>query len=566
VKRAGIVAALLLAAPLGCDEPAARGSSLLGAAARAADAGAGAEPDARDASREASWAVESAARGCRAAERLVPATFSARSLLRAADSTTLGADTNHSELVGCRDLSSGPDRWYALDLSGFAAAVELHAVVNAGFASLLELRRGACGDSESLDCDRAQGVAATSSSIAARLEPDVYWLVVDGEGSTSRGEFELQVELDPAPDTCTGTSAAGSCGAPLPLEPLARQTLLLDEACLPLADDGDANAWYELDLSGESHAVLVHAAAWTLSEAASQHFALYDAADAACETELAYSSFSRGLGRSNAELSALLGPGRYQLQLSFSGAAAPRAGLDQEIERDACAAGPIANQCADAIAIDPTLPRQVLEGNTACNSNRFQSRCAELEAPEQFYRLDLRGMPGPVRARVTTLVEGLGFGPTLALLTADSEGTCPEAVYCDESYDNAEGPPHLELTLDPQLHYLVIDGAEPSAGGPYRLLVELEPAERRACVDARIDACVSANGQADCCGDWSPACDAAAALCGLARATQQCVCAMAPGCCAAERDAESCRAAQRACNYLCADYAASEDTCLAPPP
>jgi hypothetical protein len=139
-------------------------------------------------------------------------------------------------------------------------------------------------------------------------------------------------------------------------------------------------------------------------------------------------------------------------------------------------------------------------------------------------------------------------------------------VYCDESYDNAEGPPHFDLILDPRLHYLVIDGAEPGAGGPYRLLVELAPADRRACVDGRIDACVSANGQIDCCHEWSPACDATAALCGLAGATQQCVCDRAPGCCGPEREAESCRAAQQACNYLCADYAASEDSCLAPQP
>ena len=481
-------------------------------------------------------------------------------------STSLDADTNRSELVGCRDVSAGPDRWYALDLSGFSTAVELQAVVNAGFDALLELRRGACGDTESLDCDRARGVAATSSSIAARLEPDVYWLVVDGASPASRGDFQLQVELDPAPDSSSGTMADGRCGAPLPLEPLARQTLLLDEACLPLAEDGDASAWYELDLSGESRAVFVHAAAWTLSEAAYQRFYLYDAADALCESELAYSSFSRGLGRSNAELSALLAPGRYQLQLSFSGEASARAGLDLEIDREACQDGPVANQCADAIAIDPSLPRQLLEGNTVCNSSSFQPACAELDAPEQFYRLDLRGLAGPVRARVTTLVDGLGFAPTLALLTAESDGMCPDAVYCDESYDNAEGPPHLELILDPRLHYLVIDGAEPGAGGPYRLLVELEPAERRACVDARIDECVYANGQADCCLDWSPACDATAALCGLARETQQCVCAMAPDCCGPERAASSCRAAQQACNYLCADYAASEDTCLARQP
>jgi hypothetical protein len=555
-----MAAACALATLLGCDGSAPSSASSLPAPALAPpDAGEGAL-----ASDDAGAGPATADLGCGASERLVPSTLSARSVLRAEGSTALSSDTQHSDLEGCRDVSSGPDRWYALDLSQFDSAVTIQAVVNAGFDALLALRRGACGDTDSLDCDRARGVAATSSSIAARLEPDLYWLVVDGATPASRGDFQLQVEVDPAPDSCTVTPAGGSCGAPQPLDPLPRQTLLLDEACLKQAAPDDANAWYELDLSGESRAVLVHAAAWSLSEASFQKLALYDAADPECESPLAFSSYSRGLGRANAELDTLLAPGRYQLQLGFYDEPLQRAGLDLEIDRETCQAGPVANQCDTAIAIDPSLPRQVLEGNTACNTSQFQSSCAELDAPEQFYRLDLRGAPGPLRARATPLVDGLGFGPILALLPADGDQVCPDAVYCDESIENAEGPSHLDLILDPRLYYLVIDGADPGAGGPYRLLIELEPAERRPCVDVRIDECMYDNGQADCCFDWSPACDASAALCGLAPATQQCVCAMAPDCCGPERGSGACRAAQQACNYLCAEYAASRNSCLAP--
>lgn len=568
-RRWSVAAALLLAASSGCVEPAAGGrSSLIGEATVHSDAGSDADV-ARDtssaAAEDAGTGLASQDLGCGSAERLVPATVSARSGLRVDGSTALAADANRSDLEGCRDVSSGPDRWYALDLSGFASAVELHAVVDARFDSLLELRRGACGDAQSLDCDRARGIAATGSSIATRLAPDLYWLIVDGASPDSRGDFRLEVELDPAPGRCTDAPSLGSCGAPLPLEPLARQTLLLDEACLPLADDGGLSTWYELDLSAESRPVLVHAVAWTLSEPGAQTFELYDAADVACESELAYVSFARGLGRANAELDALLAPGRYQLQANFHQKVTPRAALSLEIDRETCKAGPVANGCDDAIVIDPNLPSQVLDGNTACNTSRFQSECAELDAPEQFYRLDLRGAPGPVRTRVTPLVDGLGFGPIVALLPAEGDGVCPDAVYCDESIDNAEGPSHLDLILDPQLYYLVIDGADPSAGGPYRLLVELEPAERRACVDARIDSCVRANGQIDCCREWGPACDATAELCGLTRATQQCLCETAPACCDEENlDRGACRDAMLACSYLCPEYAASEYSCLGP--
>jgi hypothetical protein len=568
-RRWYVAAALLSAAAVGCAESASGGPrSLLGATAEHSESGgdAGAVSDIRSAAaEEAGPGRATQGLGCSVAERLVPATVSARSVLRVDGSTTLASNTNRSALEGCRDLSSGPDRWYELDLSGFATALEMQAVVDASFDSLLELRRGACGDAQSLDCDRARGIAATGSSIATRLEPDLYWLIVDGASPESRGDFQLQIELDPAPGSCTGTRSLGSCGAALPLEPLARQTLLLDEACLTLADDGQLSSWYELDLSAESRPVLVHAAAWTLSESAFQSFDLYDAADVACESELAYGSFSRGLGRTNAELDALLAPGRYQLQANFYQEVTPRAAIDLEIDRETCKDGPVANQCDDAIAIDPSLPSQVLEGNTSCNVSRFQSECAELDAPEQFYRVDLRGAPGPVRTRVTPLVDGLGFGPIVALLPADGDGVCPDAVYCDESIDNAEGPSHLDLILDPRLYYVVIDGADPSAGGPYRLLVELEPGERRPCVDRRIDSCVRANGQFDCCSEWGPACDATAELCGLTRSTQQCVCEMAPACCDEDNyDRSVCRDAIQACSYLCPEFAASEFSCLGP--
>jgi len=503
--------------------------------------------------------------GCALAERLVVPTTQARSVLRARGSSALALDSSHSELAGCRDITAGPDVWYALDLSGFEAAVELHAVVDANFDAVLELRRGACGDTASLDCDRARGIASTPSSIAASLEPGTYWLVVDGADATSRGDFELQVEVDPTPRLCSDTPASGTCAAPLPVEPLERQTLLLDETCLPRAEDEHANAWYGLDLQSETGPVLLQAAAWTLSEPAFQELRLYEApsVDGECGSELSVAQFSRGLGRSNAELTALLSPGRYALQLSLIGEAQRRAALELSLDRDTCRAGPLANHCEDALSIDPSLPSQVLAGNTACNANRFVSRCAQIDAPEQFYRLDLRSAPGPVRARVTTLVDGLGFSPILALLAADSDGACPDALYCDDSLANFEGPPHLDLSLDPELYYVVIDGEEPGARGTYRLLVELEPAEKSPCVDARIDRCMYANGQADCCLEWSPVCAAAVTLCGLAAPTQECLCAAAPACCAPERDASACRDARAACNYLCPESVASENACLA---
>lgn len=502
--------------------------------------------------------------GCAAAPRLLPSSSSERSLLHSRGSTEGAADTSRSPLSGCREWSAGPEAWHLLDLSAFSTPVEVHAVVDASFDALLELRRGACGDTASLDCDRAQGTAATGSSVAALLAPGEYWLLVDGADAASRGDFQLQVELDPAPGLCTGALANASCDTAWPLEPLARQTVLLDEACAPRRDDGDAVLWYELDLSREPQPVLVQAAAWTLSEAAVQQLRWYAVEPSGeCGAELGASVFSRGLGRTNAELSALLRPARYRLELGLRGAGQRRAGLQLDIDRETCATGGGAGQ--RAALIDPALPQQVFHGNTACNTSQRTPWCAEVDAPEQPYRLDLRSAQRTVRARITVLVDGLGFPPVLLLERGDAGTAGAGAVYCDARIQAFEGPPRLDLTLPPDLYQIVVDGAEPGAAGPYRLLVELEPGASSSCVDARIDECVARNAETDCCPGWGPSCAATAELCGLARATQDCVCQAQPACCSAERNGSVCAAAWAACNYLCPAFAASEASCLAPP-
>jgi hypothetical protein len=163
------------------------------------------------------------------------------------------------------------------------------------------------------------------------------------------------------------------------------------------------------------------------------------------------------------------------------------------------------------------------------------------------------------------LVDGLGFPPVLVLSSADPGGTRAGAAYCDARVNAFEGPPRLDLTLPPALYQLVVDGAEPGASGPYRLLVELEPAKPSACVDSRVDECVSRNAEADCCLEGSPTCDATLEWCGLARVTQDCLCRMQPSCCTEERAASDCAAARAACNYLCPAFASSEARCVAPP-
>src|SRR4051794_37433801 len=106
-RRTRCLVASALAGLLGCGEHALDASGLLPTGATdSADAGS----EARTAVVDSGASPAAPHLGCGAAERLAPTTLSARSLLHADGSTLLAADTNQSELAGCRDFSSGPDR------------------------------------------------------------------------------------------------------------------------------------------------------------------------------------------------------------------------------------------------------------------------------------------------------------------------------------------------------------------------------------------------------------------------------------------------------------------------
>lgn len=507
--------------------------------------------------------------GCSAAERLSPPTVEARSLLQVRGSTTLAADTNRSSLGACRDATSGPDVWYELDLGAFTAPVEVHAAVDASFDAALELRRGACADTLSLDCDRAGPLTRASSSLAARLEPGAYWLVVDGADAASHGDFQLHVELDPSPERCSaGVSPNDSCAAAAPLTGGERELLLIDELCAPVADNGYPSLYYELDLTGETAEVLLRAAAWTSSEPARESLFVYaaDSPEDTCGGEIALSYLSSGEARpSNAEIQALLAPGRYHLRLELDDDPMRRSALQVWLDRAACGAGPRHNDCSDAAVIDPTLGQQVVSGSTACNANRLVlAECSDVDAPEQLFRLDLRAAAGPVRARIAPLVDGLEFYPILYVLSAGLDGGCGAPLHCDDRADDFEGTPEVDLMLEPSLYFVGIDGADVGARGAFRLLVELGPAQPSPCVNSQIDQCMASTGAPGCCDAWGPGCSDAVAACGLARATQECVCSAEPACCSPDASSVDCSAAHAACDYSCPDFAPSEGSCLGP--
>jgi hypothetical protein len=329
--------------------------------------------------------------------------------------------------------------------------------------------------------------------------------------------------------------------------------------------------YYELDLSAEPAPVLAKLSIWNLTRPSSQAVSVYSlAADPPdCETALAYSYVGNGAAQSSsAELQMLLSPGRYAIEATPEETPeGDQVALTVQLDRTACAGGSVGNDCAHTLDdIDPALASQVIEGSTACNTNRHtQLSCGTdpEEAPGQFHRLDLRAAAGATRARLTVLVAGVSFLPLLSVFSSDADGECGDALYCDDRVEEGEGPAHVDLMLQPAVYFVAIDGGDPGVAGPYQLLVELEPGEPSPCVTTQIDECMfSGNQSLDCCFGWSPTCSQIVAVCGLSPATQACVCAANPACCMSSLLAPDCSAAQLACNYLCPDFAPQELTCV----
>jgi len=508
--------------------------------------------------------------GCAQFETLGAASLGERTVLSVSGTTRGASNTSHSEFGGCAGATSGPDVWYQLDLSNAPQPLKIHAVVDASFDAALDLRRGPCGDTRSMSCDRAAVVGRVSSSLSERLDPGVYWLVIDGANESSAGDFRLEVEVDPLLG-CANPLPNQSCETAVPLEALERQTVLLDEACATEAGD-DVELYYALDLSAEVAPVLANVSIWNLSQPHYETVSVYalDADPPDCETALAYSYLGSGAAQSSsAELQLLLSPGRYAIEASpdeiLKG---NQVALTVQLDRTVCAGGPLGNDCVDALDdIDPTAVSQVVAGNTACNTNRRTLLPCSLEgenAPEQFHRLDLRGAPGITRARLTVLVDGVSFLPLLSVWSNGANGECGDALYCDDRVERAEGPPHVDLLLEPTIYFVGIDSGDRGSSGPYQLLVELAPGEPRPCVTLQIDECMSDGNQTRaCCFEWSPLCSQMVALCGLSPATQDCVCTANPACCTSNLLPPDCGAAQLACNYLCPDFAPQESSCLA---
>ncbi len=134
-----------------------------------------------------------------------------------------------------------------------------------------------------------------------------------------------------------------------------------------------------------------------------------------------------------------------------------------------------AGTCGSPFAAPAGRP---LSGNTAQGSSRMQGSCANGNAPEHVYKIDVER-----RSQVSVRVEA-GFDASLYLL-----GECGQAqseVRCnDDAQSGDTSQSRLDVSLDPGTYYAVVDGYGTNAG-EYEMLVSMSPLRevRSICAEA----------------------------------------------------------------------------------
>ena len=187
-----------------------------------------------------------------------------------------------------------------------------------------------------------------------------------------------------------------------------------------------------------------------------------------------------------------------------------------------------------AIELDPRAERQIVRGNTACGASVVRNECfGDRGAPELYYRLDLRGLPGPRELSMESL---LGPDIVFYVLAADAAGGEPQFTECKSYLDSS-----VWYELAPRLYYLVVDGRVRNAAR-FELALQLRDELQGSlqCVLPVIENCMTDSEPA--CSDSmaNPSCLASAVECGLEATAYDAFCAAAPGCCSGTQEVSAC--------------------------
>jgi hypothetical protein len=443
--------------------------------------------------------------------------------------------------LGCAPALGAAGAYFVLDLSAARAPVPVQLLFDAPVPFEVGLARGACGDLRVEQCATPLYSDERSRVLSATLAPDRYLLLVD---SAAVGA-ELHVNARAGTPSCAAAAQNDECASALPLDPLAPvQSVTGTLGCahpsvaVRCSSFQAADVFYALDLSDRPGDTLLDVDV-TGTDERPVTAALFDAAGDGCGD----------IWMCGFQFSARLAPGVYRIGVSDAdrwpggrphpflpdvadGEPSPFA-LRIGLGPSACSQS-LNNSWQNAVDLDPTAEQQIVRGNTACGTDLLRDECfGDRGAPELYYRLDLRGAPGPRELTVHSL---LGADTVYSVLVPDPAGGVPQFTSCKSYLDDA-----VTYQLAPRLYYFVVDGRVRNAARfelELRLHDELQGSLQ--CVLPLIETCMADSEPA--CSDSmaNPACLASAVECGLEQNAYDAFCGGASGCCSGTAEGLGC--------------------------
>jgi len=440
--------------------------------------------------------------------------------------------------LGCAPALGAAGAYFVLDLSAARAPVPVQLLFDAPVPFEVALARGPCGDLHVEQCATPLHADQRSRVIATTLAPDRYTLLVDSAAAGA----ELHVSTSVGAASCSA-AANDECASALALDLSAPvQSVHGTLACaqpsvnVRCSSFEAADVFYTLDLSDRVGETLLDVAVIG-TDHRPVTAALFEASSAGCgEIWMCGSQFS-----------ARLAPAVYRIGVSDAesgpGGAAqslPNA-ADGEPSPFALRIGLTPSDCSQtrndswqtAIDLDPAAERQLIRGNTACGADRVRDECfGDRGAPELYYRLDLRGAPGPRKLSVESLI---GSGNVFYVVLPDPAGGVPQFTSCKPYLDSSG-----EYELAPRLYYFVVDGRVRNAAR-FELELQLHELQQSLlCPISTIEDCMADSEPA--CSDSmaNPTCLASSVECGFEPSAHDAFCAAAPGCCSGTQEVSAC--------------------------
>jgi hypothetical protein len=373
---------------------------------------------------------------------------------QSATGTTRGAADHLG--ASCGGGARSPDRIYHLDVPHRS---RLRVRQQSDHDGVLHLR-SRCADADSEVACNDDWLDPNRSSLRAVVDPGRYYLVTDGfseRGQTSAGDFRLLAEVEPLPAPSEAGAACAAAerlafGQEVELDTFAARDGLAGSC----GGSGAPEAVYRVDVPKRSRLRAT-------VRASEPQAVLY--LRSRCDqpsTEMACVPVPRAEPRDRlARLDAVVERGVHYLV--FDGEGQEEFGAARllvelhdvaNLER-ACRTAPLLQ------------PGRTATGDTRGRSDDFQASCGErAESSDMVYRLRVTG-----RARVVLELASEFDG--VLHLRRECAHDASEVACNDDHGDNRHS--RIEVTLDPGLYYVVVDGFRSGNSGRFSLATFMDP-------------------------------------------------------------------------------------------